>query len=154
MSYNILSFEEKRMYIKYLEIIFSIYLNISVFEFRILLLRTTKYFDESPSLIVYVSTLNEIYGNENIRIIDIIDKITDVFFADNIENKNLFYLNIDNLFSINLDNINFDEDNINIKYIKDNIRENININLQNELVNLFFVGKPRFPLPPHPRRET
>jgi hypothetical protein len=154
MSYNILSFEEKRMYIKYLEIIFSIYLNISVFEFRILLLRTTKYFDESPSLIVYVSTLNEIYGNENIRIIDIIDKITDVFFADNIENKNLFYLNIDNLFSINLDNINFDEDNINIKYIKDNIRENININIQNQLVNLFFVGKPSFPLPPHPRRET
>jgi hypothetical protein len=142
MSYNILSFEEKRVYIKYLEIIFSIYLNISIFEFRILLLRTTKYFDVAPSIILYASALNEIYGSENIRIIDIIDKITNVFFANNLENKNLFYLNIDNLFDININGVNLyylNIDDINLEYINTNfIRDNLDMNIKNELEKLVF----------------
>ena len=42
MSYNILSPEEKKFYILYLDYIFSAYLNIRVIDFRVLLLRTTK----------------------------------------------------------------------------------------------------------------
>jgi hypothetical protein len=127
MSYNILTYEEKRLYILYLDYIFSVYLNISVEQFRVLLLRTTKYFDETPILLIYASTLNEIYGSENITIFDLINKVINVFFADNIANKNLFYINIDELF-----NINIDLDNIDIDFIKNNINEHI----QNELINL------------------
>ena len=127
MSYNILTPEEKRLYILYLDYIFSVYLNISVTDFRILLLRTTKYFDVSPVVFVYASTLNEIYGDQNSTFFDLIDKISNVFFADNMENKNLFCDDIDKLF-----NINIDLNNIDIEFIKDNINENI----QNELINI------------------
>ena len=127
MSYNILTPEEKRLYILYLDYIFSVYLNISVTDFRILLLRTTKYFDVSPVVFVYASTLNEIYGDQNSTFFDLIDKISNVFFADNIENKNLFCDDIDKLF-----NINIDLNNIDIDFIRYNINENI----QNELINI------------------
>jgi hypothetical protein len=128
MSYSILTSEEKRLYILYLDYIFSVYLNISVTDFRILLLRTTKYFDVNPIVFIYASTLNEIYGSQNVTIFDLINKVTDVFFADNMENKNLFFDNIEKLF-----NINIDLNNIDIDFIKDNINENI----KNELINLF-----------------
>jgi hypothetical protein len=145
MSSNILSFEEKRVYIRYLEIIFSIYLNISIFEFRMLLLRTTKYFDVAPAVILYASALNEIYGSENIRIIDIIDKITNVFFADNLENKKLFYSNIDNLFDININGVNLyylNINDINLEYINTNlIRDNLDMNIKYELEKLFFTDR-------------
>ena len=127
MSFNILTPEEKRLYILYLDYIFSVYLNISVTDFRILLLRTTKYFDVSPVVFVYASTLNEIYGDQNSTFFDLIDKISNVFFADNMENKKLFFDNIDQLF-----NINIDLNNIDIDFIRYNINENI----QNELINI------------------
>ena len=127
MSFNILTPEEKRLYILYLDHIFSVYLNISVTDFRVLLLRTTKYFDVSPAVLVYASTLNEIYGDQNSTIFDLINKISNVFFADNIENKKLFFDNIDQLF-----NINIDLNNIDIDFIRYNINENI----QNELQNI------------------
>jgi hypothetical protein len=127
MSYNILTPEEKRLYMLYLDYIFSVYLNISVTDFRILLLRTTKYFDVSPVVFVYASTLNEIYGDQNSTFFDLIDKISNVFFADNMENKNLFCEDINKLF-----NINIDLNNIDIDFIRYNINENI----QNELINI------------------
>jgi hypothetical protein len=127
MSYNILTPEEKRLYILYLDYIFSVYLNINVTDFRVLLLRTTKYFDVSPVILIYASTLNEIYGDQNITIFDLIDKISNVFFADNISNKNLFYNDIERLFNFepNLDNIDIDF-----------IKNNINANIKNELINI------------------
>jgi hypothetical protein len=127
MSYNILTPEQKRLYILYLDHIFSVYLNISVQQFRVLLLRTTKYFDVSPVILIYASTLNEIYGDQNITIFDLIDKISNVFFADNISNKNLFYNDIERLFNFepNLDNIDIDF-----------IKNNINANIKNELINI------------------
>jgi hypothetical protein len=127
MSYNILSYEEKKFYILYLDYIFSAYLNFSVEKFRVLLLRTTKYFDVKPVVFIYASTLNEIYGSENITMFDLIDKITNVFFSDNIANKNLFYINIDKLFNNtpNLDNIDIDF-----------IRNNLNIHIKYQLENL------------------
>jgi hypothetical protein len=128
MSYNILSYEEKKFYILYLDYIFSAYLNISVLQFRVLLLRTTKYFDVNPVVFVYTSTLNEIYGSENITIFDLINKVTDVFFADNIANKNLFYIKIDKLFN-NTPNL----DNIDIDFIKDNLDIHIKYQLENLL---------------------
>jgi hypothetical protein len=128
MSYNFLSYEEKRLYILYLDYIFSVYLNISVIDFRVLLLRTTKYFDVKPVVFVYVSTLNEIYGSENITMFDLIDKVTNVFFSDNIANKNLFYINIDKLFN-NTPNL----DNIDIDFIKDNLDIHIKYQLENLL---------------------
>jgi hypothetical protein len=128
MSYNILTPEEKRLYILYLDYIFSIYLNISVNDFRFLLLRTTKYFDVSPIVFIYASTINEICGSQNITFFDLIDKISNIFFADNMENKNLFCDDIERLFNI-VPNLN----NIDIDFIKNNINQNI----QNELINLF-----------------
>jgi len=126
MSYNILSPEEKKFYILYLDYIFSAYLNIRVIDFRVLLLRTTKCFDVKPVVFVYASTLNEIYGTQNITIFDLINKVTDVFFADNIANKNLFYFNIDKLFN-NTPNL----DNINIDFIRDNLDIHIKYQLEN-----------------------
>jgi hypothetical protein len=127
MSYKILTAEEKRLYILYLDYIFSVYLNISVTDFRVLLLKTTKYFDVSPVIFIYALTINEICGSQNITFFDLIDKISNIFFADNMENKNLFCNDINKLC-----NINIDLNNIDIDFIKDNINENI----QNELINI------------------
>ena len=83
-------------------------------------------FDVKPVVFVYASTLNEIYGTQNITIFDLINKVTDVFFADNIANKNLFYFNIDKLFN-NTPNL----DNINIDFIRDNLDIHIKYQLEN-----------------------
>ena len=112
MTYTILSPEEIREYILDLDIILSIYLNISVVKFRELIVyKTIKPFLDNDTLfndyifMVYVSIINDISSKENVTVGTIIVSFSKMFFEDNEELQILFSNNITTLFNNKMDHI-------------------------------------------------
>jgi len=114
MTYTILSRGEIGKYFLDLDIILSIYLNISVLTFRKLLVnKTIKQFLDNDTLfndfifIVYASVINEISSKEDVTVGTIICSFSIMFFGDNEELQILFSNNISTLFDNKKDHLKY-----------------------------------------------
>ena len=128
MTYTILLPEDIRKYILDLDIILSIYLNISVLKFRKLLLSKTddRFLDDDTLFndyifMVYASVINDISSKKDVTIGILIVSFSKMFFEDNERLQILFSNNIDTLFNN-----------------KSNHLEHIDPEIQYHLQNLFY----------------